>query len=170
MKKFEATFERILSACGAISALLVAAVTMLVIANVLLRNAFKAYIPGDVELSEYAMLFLTAFVSPWLLHRGQHVRIDLMLQQVPAIIGWCCEIFADILGIAISLLMARYGIVVLIASINAGTKIPKVFIIPEWWTLWPLPMMFILLSVEFCFRLKRLVAGPRHPRNEGAPG
>jgi len=168
MKKFEAAFERVLSACGAIGALLVFAVTAMVVVNVLLRNAFKVQISGDVELSEYAMLFLTAFVSPWLLHKGQHVRIDLVLQQVPAVVGWCFEIFVDCLGIVVSALLTWYGIRELHVSMVDGTKIAKFFTIPEWWTLWPLPMMFILLALEFCFRLLRVVKGPRRPRNEGA--
>jgi len=113
-------------------------------------------------------LFLTAFVSPWLLHKGQHVRIDLVLQQVPAVVGWCFEIFVDCLGIVVSALLTWYGIRELHVSMVDGTKIAKFFTIPEWWTLWPLPMMFILLALEFCFRLLRVVKGPRRPRNEGA--
>jgi len=169
MKRFEANFERLLGACGAACAFLIFAVTAMVTVNVLLRNTVGANVPGDVELSEYALLLMTAFVSPWLLHKGQHVRIDLMLHQLPAVAGWCCEIFADLLGMAVSVLLTWYGVRVLFASIADGTKIVKVFTIPEWWTLWPLPMMFVLLGVEFFFRLRRVVAGPRRPRNEGAP-
>ncbi len=169
MKRFETTFGRVLEACGATGALLVFAVTAMVTVNVLLRNTVGAHVSGDVELSEYAMLLMTAFVSPWLLHKGQHVRIDLMLQQLPAVAGWCCEIFVDVLGIAVSILMTWYGMRVLAASIYDGTKIVKEFTIPEWWTLWPLPMMFVLLAIEFFFRLRRVLSGPRRPRNEGAP-
>jgi len=169
MKRFAAAFDWILETCGVLGAFLVAALTAMVTLNVLLRNAFGARVPGDVELSEYAMLLITAFVVPWLLRKGQHVRIDLMLHQLPAPGGWFCEIFVDVLGFAVSALMTWYCAKVLFISISDGTRIIKEFTIPEWWTLWPLPMMFVLVTVEFVFRLKRVLSGPRRPRSEGAP-
>jgi len=169
MKRFAAAFGKILESCGAVGAFLVLALTVMVTLNVLLRNALGAHVPGDVELSEYAMLLITAFVAPWLLHKGQHVRIDLMLHQLPQLAGWFCELFVDVLGFCVSLLMTWYGARVLLISISDGNKIVKEFTIPEWWTLWPLPMMFILVAVEFAFRFERVLSGPRRPRSEGAP-
>lgn len=169
MKRFDAAFSRILEACGAISAFLVLAVTAMVTLNVLLRNVVGGRVAGDVEMSEYAMLLITAFSAPWLLRKGQHVRIDLMLHQLPERVGWLCEIFVDLLGLVVSLLMTWYGTKVLYFSIADGTKIVKEFTIPEWWTLWPLPAMFALLAVEFVFRFQRVISGPRRPRSEGAP-
>ena len=158
-----------MEACGAISAFLVLALTAMVTLNVLLRNAFGARVAGDVELSEYAMLLITASAAPWLLRKGQHVRIDLMLRQLPSLAGWCCEVFVDALGFVVSLLMTWYGTKVLIVSIADGNKIVKEFTIPEWWTLWPLPLMFALVAVEFVFRFRRVSSGPRRPRDEGVP-
>ena len=169
MKRIEEAYGRLFDACGAISALLVFAVTAMITVNVILRNTTGARVAGDTELSEYAMLLITAFAAPWLLRKGQHVRIDLMLQQLPPRVGWLCEIFVDVLGLVVSLLMTWYGARVLFFSIADGTRIFKEFIIPEWWTLCPLPAMFALLAVEFVFRFRRLLAGPRRPRNEGAP-
>lgn len=169
MQRFAAAFARTLEACGAVSAFLVLALTAMVTLNVLLRNAMGVRMAGDVELSEYAMLLITAFAAPWLMGKGQHVRIDLMLHQLPPIAGWFCELLVDALGLGVSLLMTWYGTRVLWISISDGNKIAKVFTIPEWWTLWPLPMMFMLIAVEFVFRFQRVLSGPRHPRNEGAP-
>jgi len=169
MIRFETAYGRVLDACGAVSAFLVFLVTAVFTLNVILRNVFGARMPGDVDLSEYAMLLITAFAAPWLLRKGQHVRIDLMLQQLPRQAGWLCEFFVDTLGFVVSVLMTWYGTRVLFVSISDGTKLVKEFTIPEWWTLWPLPAMFALLAVEFVLRFRRLLSGPRRPRNEGAP-
>jgi TRAP-type transport system small permease protein len=56
---------------------------------------------------------------------------------------------------------------VLLASAGSGTRIVKEFTIPEWWALWPLPLMFALLAVEFAFRLQRVASGPHRARSEG---
>lgn len=168
MKTLEAAFTRLLAVFGAAGAVVVFATTTMISLNILLRNVFGSRVPGDTELSEYAMLLLTAFVSPWLLNKGQHVRIDLMLQQIPDTLAWICEILVDALGFVISVLMCVYGMRALLRSAADGTKIVKEFTIPEWWTLWPLPLMFLLLAIEFVFRAHRVVNGPRHARTEGA--
>jgi len=169
MKDVEAAFGRLLGVCGVISAFLVFAVAAMVALDVILRNPFGWRIPGDVEISEYCMLLTTAFAAPWLLHKGQHVRIDPVLQKIPLTAAWLSEIFGDVLGFIVSLAMTWYGVKVLMASFADGTRIVKELTIPEWWTLWPLPMMFALLAVEFVFRFRRVLSGPRRPRNEGAP-
>ena len=35
---------------------------------------------------------------------------------------------------------------------------------PEWWILAPLPICFLLLAVEFVFRMRRLQHGPSRHR------
>lgn len=168
MKALEAAFTRLLAVCGAVGSVIVFAMAAMIVSNIVLRNVFGSHVPGDVELSEYAMLLLTAFVSPWLLNKGQHIRIDLALQQLPDMLAWVCEIFVDVLGFVISMLMCVYGLRALYASYVDGTRIAKEFMIPEWWTLWPLPLMFFLLTIEFVFRLRRVITGPRRVRIEGA--
>jgi TRAP-type C4-dicarboxylate transport system permease small subunit len=42
----------------------------------------------------------------------------------------------------------------------------KNLVFPEWWLLAPLPFVFGLLTIEFCFRLQRLFDGERKPRQE----
>jgi len=161
-------YGKLLDACGAISAFLVFCITAMVALNVLLRNVFGGQVPGDVEISEYLLLLVTTFAAPWLLHKGQHVRIDLMLHHLPPYIGWLCEIFSDVIGFLVSLLMMWYSTRVLFVSAHDGTIIVKEFTIPEWWTLWPVSIMFALVAVEFVFRLFRVLSGPRRPRDESA--
>ena len=39
-------------------------------------------------------------------------------------------------------------------------------LMPEWWLLAPLPLCFLLLAIEFLFRMRRLAIGPVGPRDE----
>jgi TRAP-type C4-dicarboxylate transport system permease small subunit len=135
--------------------------------TVVLRVTIGSRVTGDVELSEYGMLYLTAFAAPWLLRMGRHVRLDVLLVNVPARGAWLCELAADLLGLWVSLLLLWQGGRVLATSVRAGTRIVKEFTIPEWWTLWPLPLMFALLAIEFGFRFLRVLNGPMQARSEG---
>jgi TRAP-type C4-dicarboxylate transport system permease small subunit len=169
MQRLARIYDLLTEACGRLAALVILGVTVLMTSAVLLRNlADGTTIPGDIELSEYAMLLITAFAAPWLLKRGQHVRIDLVLTAIPRRAAWLCEIATDLTGTLLSVLLAYYSIRAAAASQALGTRMVKDFMIPEWWVLTPLPLMFVLLAVGFVLRLHALAAGVRAPRHETA--
>lgn len=157
----------VLGACGAFAALLVLAMTALIVADVVLRNVFRVTLPASVELTEYAMFFASAFAAPWLLRRGQHIRVDIVVMRAKPFVAWVMEILCDLIGLALSLLMSWYGIAMVVRSWRGETLVVKNLIFPEWLILWPLPVMFVLLAVEFVFRLQRILTGPRQARREG---
>jgi TRAP-type transport system small permease protein len=160
-------YGRVLEGCGLVAALLVFAMTVLIVADVALRNLFNTTLPASVELTEYAMFYAATFAAPWLLRRGQHIRIDVLITRIPPTGGWIMEIVCDLIGLALSLLMSWYGIAMVVRSARGATLVVKNLIFPEWYILWPLPLMFVLLALEFAFRLQRLLTGPRQARREG---
>jgi len=167
MESSAKSYGRVLSLCGGIAALLVFAMTVLIVADVVLRNLFNSTLPASVELTEYAMFYASAFAAPWLLRRGQHIRIDVLISRVPPSAGWIMEILCDLIGLALSLLMAWYGVAMVLRSVNSGTLVVKNLVFLESYILWPLPLMFALVAVEFVFRLCKVVAGPHRARREG---
>jgi TRAP-type C4-dicarboxylate transport system permease small subunit len=167
MSALAKAYGRVLGLCGAIAALLVFAMTALIVADVVLRNVFRVTLPASVELTEYAMFFASAFAAPWLLRRGQHIRVDIVVMHVKPMTAWIMEIFCDLIGLALSLLMSWYSIATVLRSWRGETLVVKNLIFAEWYILWPLPVMFVLLAVEFVFRLQRILTGPRQARREG---
>jgi TRAP-type C4-dicarboxylate transport system permease small subunit len=81
--------------------------------------------------------------------------------------AWTMEIVCDLIGLALSLLMSWYGVAMVLRSWRGETLVVKNLIFAEWYILWPLPVMFVLLAVEFVFRLQRILTGPRQARREG---
>lgn len=160
-------YGRVLGVCGAIAALLVFAMTALIVADVVLRNVFRVTLPTSVELTEYAMFFASAFAAPWLLRRGQHIRVDIVVMRAKPFTAWVMEVTCDLIGLALSLLMSWYSVEMVLKSWRGETLVVKNLIFAEWYILWPLPVMFVLLAVEFVFRLQRVLTGPRQARREG---
>jgi TRAP-type C4-dicarboxylate transport system permease small subunit len=167
LNSLEAAYGRVLGACGAVAAALVAALTGMFVLTVVLRATAGSRVTGDFELSEYAMLFITAFAVPWLLRLGRHVRLDVLLVNLTPAVAWGLELINDAVGFVVSLVMLWYGTAVLMRSWTGGTLIVKEYTIPEWWILWPLPLMFMLVAGEFVFRFRRVLGGPRRARTEG---
>lgn len=161
-----AAFGRLLDALAAAAALLLLAMVVVVCADIVLRNVTGAGIAWANEASEYALYVMTLLTAPWLLRRGQHVRLDILLTLVPPRLAWLLEAFGDMLGFAVSLILVRYGLAMTSDSALIGAITIKNLVFPEWWLLAPLPAAFTLMAMEFVLRFGRLVAGERTRRSE----
>jgi TRAP-type C4-dicarboxylate transport system permease small subunit len=166
MTRLSNLFGRLLNALAMIAAMTLLAMVIVITADIVLRNLTRTGFPWANEVSEYALYVMTLLTAPWLLRRGQHVRIDLALTFLPPRLAWLTEALADVLGFAVCVVMMRYGIKMTIESAMLGSITIKNLVFPEWWMLWPLPVCFALLALEFAFRFDRLIRGPRGRRVE----
>jgi TRAP-type C4-dicarboxylate transport system permease small subunit len=140
--------------------------TLLIGADVGLRNAGLGGVAWSNEASEYMLYLITLLSAPWLLRQGKHIRIDIVLRALPPRVGWTLEWVGDLLGLLCSLYFVWYGMKVLVASYLAGSISIKTLILPEWWLLAPMPLAFIAVSIEFVFRMHRLAKAERAPRSD----
>ena len=157
MTKLSNLFGRLLNALAVAAALTLLAMVVMVTADILLRNLTRTGFAWSNEVSEYALYVITLLTAPWLLRRGQHVRVDLVLTLVPVRVAWLMEAAGDVLGFAVCLVMTRYGFKMSIDSAVLDSITIKNLVFPEWWLLWPLPVCFALLAAEFVFRFDRLI-------------
>ncbi|MBX9841141.1 MAG: TRAP transporter small permease [Xanthobacteraceae bacterium] len=166
MNRLSDAFAKLLNALAILAALTLLAMVIMVSADIILRNVTRTGFPWANEVSEYALYLTTLLTAPWLLRRGQHVRIDLVLTLMPVRIAWLMEALADVLGFAVCLIMMRYGLKMTIDSASLGSITIKNLVFPEWWLLWPLPVCFALLAAEFVFRFARLMRASPGRRSE----
>jgi TRAP-type C4-dicarboxylate transport system permease small subunit len=166
VNKLSNLFARLFDLFAAIAALLLLAMVAVVTADILMRNVFGIGFSWANEVTEYALYIITLLTAPWLLRRGQHVRIDMMLALVPPRVAWLCEAAADILGFAACIVLLWYGAAITLQSVRLGSLTIKNLVFPEWWLLWPLPLCFALLALEFVLRFHRLMGAPRERRHE----
>ena len=144
--------------------------TLMICVDVLLRNV--PLIPGvqglawSNELSETGLYLLTMLAAPWLLRQGRHIRVDILLRVLPRTVGWACELLSDAIAFACCTCVLIYGTHAAWDSFSQGSIVIKTLVLPEWWTLAPLPAAFGLLAVEILFRMRRLWLGARTPRDD----
>jgi len=166
MDRLSRVYGRLLEVLMLAGCLLLLAMTVLIGADVVGRNAGLGGIPWSGEISEDILYLLTLLSAPWLLRQGKHIRVDILLRALPPRIGWLLEWAGDLLGLACSLYFVWYGWRVLTASYQAGAISIKTLVTPEWWLLVPLPVAFLLFAAEFIFRMHRLSRGERAPRTD----
>src|SRR5437762_14350452 len=120
---------------------------VIVTADILLRNLTRTGFSWANEVTEYALYLITLLTAPWLLRRGQHVRIDMMLVIVPPLLAWACEAAADLVGLAASLVLVWYGTVMTAQSARLGSLTIKHLVFPEWWLLALLQICFVVVAL-----------------------
>ena len=170
LDRLSSLYGRLLAALAWVACLLVLAMTLMICLDVLLRNV--ALVPSmrgldwSNDVSEAMLFLITMLAAPWLLHRGQHIRVDILLRALPKRLAWSCEWLADVIGFACCVVMVLYGAKMTLASYASGALSVKALITPEWWLLAPLPVAFTLLAIEMLFRMRRLAHAERGPRDD----
>ena len=170
MERLANIYGRLLDAMLVGTCGLLLAITFLIGLDVLLRNVGLGGIPPSNELSEHALYLITILAAPALLRRGQHIRIDIVLRMLPLRIGWLLEWVGDMVGLVCSLLFVAFAVKVMLASYAAGSLSIKTLVMPEWWIYVPMPFCFLMLAVEFIFRMRMLMMSDRAPRDEATSG
>ena len=169
MQAFERGYGRLLEVFAALACALILGMTLMICADVLLRNVRVFPIAGlewANEISEAMLLLITLLTAPWLLRRGQHIRVDIILRAVPQRAGWLMEWTVDLLGLACCAMIAWYSARAAFASFKAGSVSIKTLVTPEWWLLIALPIAFTALTIEMLFRMRRLYLAERAPRDD----
>jgi TRAP-type transport system small permease protein len=166
----EQRFGALIDALAVIASLLLLAMMLVICGDVLLRNVALPGLPAGLawsnEISELMLYLLTMLAAPWLLRQGRHIRVDIVLRVLPPRLAYACEWIADVLGFACCCWLVLYGASAAKKSFVGDALSIKTLVMPEWWFLAPLPICFLLLAVEFLFRMRRLRRAPVGPRDD----
>ena len=169
MAAFERAYGRLLEVFAVAACALILGMTLMICADVLLRNVRVFPIAGlewANEISEAMLYLITLLTAPWLLRRGQHIRVDIVVRAVPPRAGWLMEWMVDLLGLACCAVIAWYSARAAFASFKAGSVSIKTLVTPEWWLLIALPIAFTALTIEMLLRMRRLYLAERAPRDD----
>jgi len=170
MERASALYGRLLEALALVACALLFFMMLVICADVLLRNVAlfprMRGVEWSNEASEASLYLITMLAAPWLLRRGRHIRVDILLRAIPKRLAWVCEWICDCLALGCCLLLVVYGAQSALASKAAGSLSIKTLITPEWWLLAPLPAAFLLLGIEVLFRMRRLYLAERAPRED----
>jgi TRAP-type transport system small permease protein len=147
-------YRALLQGLAGVAAILLGAMALLVTLDVVARNVGLGTIAWVNEVSEYSLPVATLLIAPWLLHRNEHVRLDVLLDLVPGRISAVLDKACDVVGIAICAVFVWYGIRLILDSSRINSMVVKTLAIPEWWQYALVPVCFSLLAVEFARRLR----------------
>ena len=147
-------YQLLLQGCAWIAAVIVGLMALAVTFDVVARNLGWGNTGWVVELTEYSLPVATLLIAPYLLHRNEHVRLDVVLVLLPQKASLVLERCASVLGMMICAIFVWFSIKLIIDSARLGSMVVKTLSIPEWWQYALIPVSFTLLAIEFARRLR----------------
>ena len=112
-----------------------------------------------VELTEYALLWVTFLGAAWLLKEGGHVRVDIVINFMSERWKSRCAVFSSLLGLLISLILTYFGAFATYDHWARDMFKPTVLEFPTWIVLAAIPLGSIFLVFRFLnLMLKNLSA------------
>lgn len=148
-------------ALAALGSAIFAFITLAIGAEVVLRYGFNRPLTWVVEVSEYALLWMTFLGTSWVLRQGGHVRVDILMQFFsPATLRKCGLVSAGC-GILASLVLVVFGAQVTWIAMARGSFKPTGLDIPTWLVLVVIPMGGVLLLARFSRMFVEYYTGSR---------
>src|SRR3954466_14707665 len=112
MARLSRWYGQLLDLMMVVACLLLLAMTVMIGADVFLRNAGAGGLAVSNEFSEDILYLTTLLAAPWLLRQGQHIRVDIILRTLPLRTAWLMEWLGDIVGLLCSLYFVWYGFLI----------------------------------------------------------
>ena len=153
--------DRIETGLGVAAGLLLVAVTLSVCLEVLMRYGFNSPLVWVVELSEYALLWITFLGTAWALKTGAHVRVDIFLGLFSQAWRRRFGMLSSVLGIGISLVLVVWGVVATWDKILSGAYKATVLEFPGWIVVVFIPVGSLFLLIRFLRNFVEYANGTR---------
>ncbi len=148
-------FNRLNLALAAVAAILIGLITVLIPLNLVLVSLRWGSMWWLYEAVEYA-LYVGVFIgAPRVLHLGAHVRVDVLVSALPPAVAIRLEQAVDAFAALLCLTLCYYGTRAALSEFDYGTLPDKDLRIDNWYMLTVFAASFLLLAIEFLFRIRR---------------
>lgn len=119
------------------------AVTFVLFINIVLRFFFSANTTWAEEFVRYAIIWITFIGSAICFRKGRHVGIDLLVEALHPKASKILQVIINVLSIIFMVFLAKYGIDLVIFSMNTG-QVAAALPIKTFWVYLAIPVGAIL--------------------------
>jgi C4-dicarboxylate transporter DctQ subunit len=129
--------------------------------------ARAVHLPGPVwivQFNEYAMLFATLLGSAWLLSKGKHVSIEMLISHFSRRGRKILKLIHCLIGMVLCAALCWYGALTTLENFERKVIHVQAVDVPIAYVLFVIPLGFFLLLLQFIWGF---VAGLQELRNSG---
>src|SRR5690625_1535341 len=136
------------------------AVVLLLTVNIILRFFFSAGITWAEEFIRYAIIWITFIGGAICFRKGIHVGIDLFIDVLPQKGKTILSVVINVLAIILMILFIKYGIDLVIFSMNMGQLTPALQI-KMYWAYLAIPVGSFLSLVHLLINTFGMIRQPK---------
>ena len=144
--------DRIMEIFAFLAGLILAFILLSVCLEVFMRYFLNRPLQWVVELTEYALLYITFLGAAWLLKRGGHINVDIFLSLLSSRTRAGLKIFSSLIGIIVSFCLVWYGFAVSWEHFQDGIYNITLLEFPKAPLLAIIPIGSLLLLAQFIRR------------------
>jgi TRAP-type C4-dicarboxylate transport system, small permease component len=120
-----------------------------VVLSVAMRNLGLQPFAWLFTSAEYGVFYMTMLGAPWLVREKGHVHIELLTAALPKTIRNVVSRFIALLCVAVSLVLAWYGLELLLTNIARNDFDVRAYFYPRWLLTIMFPISFLVMAIEF---------------------
>ena len=159
LTKLKRVFSRLNLICAITGAGLLFMIASIICFEVTWRAMGGASQLWVIEVSEYALLFITFLGAPYLLEKNMHVVLDLIYDSLTGRRRLTLQIVNAGIGFTLCAVLTVVGISVVIEQFGLGVRQVTVMRPQSWWITAALPIGMALMSVQFLDQLILSIRG-----------
>jgi len=174
MKRLGASFDRLLTSFSVVGMCLIAGITLMVTAKVVMRYFFNSPIVWVIDITEYAMLFITFLGTAWVLKKEAHVIMDLIIDRLSYRGRRIAILITSVAASVVCLIITWYGVAVGLDWYNINYYYQGALDIPAFYLEAVIPLGMFLVAIQFLRRARdnwKLLKTPENgvvkPNTEG---
>lgn len=108
-----------------------------------------------IEVSEYALLFITFLGAPYLLEKNMHVVMDLLYDSLRGRPRLVLNVLNATIGFTLCVVLTVVGVSVVIEQFELGVRQVTVMRPQSWWITAALPVGMGLMAIQFLDQILR---------------
>lgn len=128
------------------------------------RYAFNRSLASIVEMSTYALLYITFLAAPWVLRQDGHVKVDFLNYILGRRWQTALDVVASLLSLALTAFLTWAGMDAVYRSYVSREVVANILQTPAYLLLWVIPVGMAFLALGFgrlgVLRLREFRSGP----------
>ena len=164
--KANAVFDRILDITAFLGGALLVFLILSVCWEVILRYFFNSPTSWVVEISGYIVLWVPFLVSAWVLRKGSHIRMDMLISGLGPRGQAILNTITFSIAALICFILTWYGVKVVIDLYQTGFITQTFLRIYKWPVIAVIPLSTSLLFLEFLRKISNTLSSWKHPEGD----
>jgi TRAP-type C4-dicarboxylate transport system permease small subunit len=154
-------FDRIIDFMAFLAGLLIVGAVLIVCLEVCMRYFFHRPLIWTVEVCEYILFTLTFLGTPWLLKKGGHVNVDIVVEHLGKQARKYMNLISCGVGVFICGVITWFSMTAAWDSYTSGIVVTKTLTIQKHYFLLLIALGYLLLLLEFARQFRNYFRGSK---------